>query len=502
MGYAPRQSLQAKKAGTEPAVKTAAAKRSHQPAPPVHTYTDTSWEPGTAAGTGTAAEVLQLQQTAGNRAVTGMIQTGSIRSLQEGTSYKNPPAEVLQLEREVAGNANMPETAEPRPEEPVQEPQPAENISAESPQTPPASPPIAQAAGTGSPGSAPGAAEAPPGKTGEQLAQQPQEAEKEEQLAAKEKTAAPLAVTGGAGYTGGTGEQGGAAAGAPQPASADQAAPPGEDTAKPGGIAQVTGAFFKASASKIASTMGSLGTAITKAFTVDRRKIQETTPPVTAGMDGSAIPQAARPAPPPSLPEPVQTPYRPPETGIQRRDTPRFRPTGEADPARADRQAGQAAAEVRSRHGQFANQITAAPGGERIQPIVTTESAQIEVPDTKLKVKTKVPPEAAEYLQTPGNVRQAASKETAEILKPHLDPEKAKIDKALENSKKQKEEAVNKTKADADTLTQKAKQDQKNEIEKARGEINLKKKETQQEAAGMVKGHEEKVAAEKQKTLD
>jgi hypothetical protein len=411
--------------------------------------------------------VMQLQRTLGNRAVTQLLRSGFIMPVQRRREHVDgPPPEMTLLERRFnpadRNETNTPATPSSEPEENKT----AVSNSIENPVIPQTKPKAVTKTDT-----------------------------EDRSMTDKEKDS-PVSDFGTAPK-----EEVTSAPAAPPPGTQKKAENK-EKVAKPMGIAGTADTFFNSTASEIAGSMGRLGDNMTAAFVLDRKKIRENTPPMTSAVGTEGIPAPQRTPLPSPMPVPAATPYRPPVSRSNRNDVPRFRPVGAANPKQIHNDAVRNNAAVRTQHRNTERQLTETFGEERIQPINSSASKEIETSAPSRKIKTATSPEMAEYLamDLPGNVRRNVDQTVN--LKEKLAGPKHTIHQALQDRDQKHQKAVENTKKQAEKLQVSENEKQKQVIENARASISEEKNNTLNQSRDLLKQYEGRVSEEKKGTLE
>lgn len=254
---------------------------------------------------------------------------------------------------------------------------------------------------------------------------------------------------------------------------------------------------------QVATGFGSLGSRVSAALSKDRKNTEARIPPVSAtikGVNGEhGTPSGTADQAPPPPPPPVAVPYQRPGSGVTRGDVPRFSPTGEADPGKAEQESSRSAALVRDRYREISGQMAANPGEARIRPRSFREQGRVQLADAKTEIKTRQTRDMAAYLQLPKNVREAVG---SKQINARMAEAGNKIRTAMDDRENRTDEAVQKTRTQADALAAKAKTDQKVRISLARTDIAGQKQKVREDARNLVKEYDDQVGAGKQKTLE
>ncbi len=299
----------------------------------------------------------------------------------------------------------------------------------------------------------------------------------------------------------------GAGAGAAGPGPAPAPAAPKAAAAAGGGSAGVVEGFTRSTASQVAAGIASFGQRTAVGINEDRQATEKKAAPLATGSDGGADARVL--PPPPSQPEakpfageePAPPAASVPKSGVRASGgggggkygnevkklnkvstdagpRQRFKPVGEANPQQAAQAEQQSLGETQAKHGALAQQISANPGEQRVQPQAFSEQRLLIVPaNAEGPPETAQTPEMAEYLQLPfeSGVRGQVDKALTPKMEKSLAGPRERIAEGARKRDADVESRLAESQQEAVTLGQDADREQAQTVQEARAGVVAEK---------------------------
>lgn len=256
-------------------------------------------------------------------------------------------------------------------------------------------------------------------------------------------------------------------------------------------------AFIESHPTRIARDMSTAGRTMASQARTDRRRFAAAAPAVEARLPGAgdaAMPgqtsvaadvgtpdlAAVDPAAPVEGPSPDLEPRPPPQPSAKGKDisaitvsagaAPRFRATGEANPARADAAQAVAVTQAGDAQGRAAAQLAANRAADKIRPVGVERAERIEVADSSVRAETSSSEDMIDYATcaVPNNARAIADRDFAPLLQRSLAGPRRKVTTAAVKRNRDQEAALSRGQAEADRASAEARAAQTQAIAEGR----------------------------------
>ena len=256
-------------------------------------------------------------------------------------------------------------------------------------------------------------------------------------------------------------------------------------------------AFIESCPTRIARDMSTAGRTIASQARTDRRRFAAAAPAIEARLPGAgdaampgqtsvaaevAMPDLAAvdPAAPVEGPSPDLEPRPRPQPPAKGKDisaitvsagaAPRFRATGEANPARADAAQAVAVTQAGDAQGRAAAQIATNRAADKIRPVGVERAERIEVADSSVRAETSSSEDMIDYATcaVPNNARAIADRDFAPLLRRSLAGPRRKVTTAAVKRNRDQEAALSRGQAEADRASAEARAAQTQAIAEGR----------------------------------
>lgn len=265
------------------------------------------------------------------------------------------------------------------------------------------------------------------------------------------------------------------------------------------GSADIALGFLNSPPSVIARDIGRLGNSLSSGLDNDAGQLAAATPAVKAGTSTDGI------APPKKMPVPTEVATPPagvwtPPVAALRSDTPKFTPTGGANPQATETQAAADKAQAAAAGNQLNAEMARMPGEERVQGRNLNATGQVRLTAAKVSIRAESVPEMDEYMNIdmPEGFRREVDAASADTFRQSLAGPRAQIENAKAKRDQDHAAALLSANRQAEELGKKATAEQQQTIAQSREQIGAEKEKSLAESKAVLDEYDGKVSKEKQ----